>query len=44
MIGIFFIKPVEGAKFWRFRNIIMKISHDEYGPVDVDELMAIHNE
>ena len=44
MIGDFFTKPVEGAKFWRFRNIIMNSSHDEYGPVDVDELMAIHNE
>ena len=21
----------------------MNISHDEYGPVDVDELMALHN-
>jgi len=44
MIGDFFTKPVGGAKFRRFRNIIMNISHDEYGPVDVDALMAIHNE
>ena len=43
MIGNFFTKPVGGAKFLRFRNIIMNISHDEYGPVDVDELMSIHN-
>ena len=43
MIGDFFTKPVGGAKFRRFRNIIMNISHDEYGPVDVDELTAIHN-
>ena len=43
MIGDFFTKPVGGAKFRRFRNIIMNITHDEHGPVDVDELMAIHN-
>ena len=43
MIGDFFTKPVGGAKFRRFCNIIMNISHDEYGPVDVDELMALHN-
>ena len=42
MIGDFFTKPLGGAKFRRFRNIIMNISHDEHGPVDVDELMAIH--
>ena len=44
MIGDFFTKPVGGAKFRRFRNIIMNIDHDEYGPVDVDALMATHNE
>jgi hypothetical protein len=44
MIGDFFTKPVGGSKFRRFRNIIMNISHDEHGPVDVDELMIIHNE
>ena len=44
MIGDFFTKPVGGAKFRRFRNIIMNISHDEYGPVDVDALMIVHNE
>ena len=37
-------KPVGGAKFRRFLNIIMNISHDEYGSVDVDALMAVHNE
>jgi len=42
MIGDFFTKPLGGAKFRRFRNIIMNISHDEYGDVNVDELMAIH--
>ena len=44
MIGNFFTKPVGGAKFRRFRSIIMNTSHDEYGPVDVDKLMAIRNE
>ena len=43
-IGDFFAKPVGEAKFRLFRSIIMNISYDEYGPVDVDELMAIHNE
>ena len=43
MIGDFFTTPVGGAKFRQFCNIIMNISHDEYGPVDVDELMALHN-
>ena len=42
MIGDFFTKPLGGAKFRRFRNIIMNISHDEYGDVNVDELMAVH--
>ena len=44
MIGDFFTKPLGGAKFRRFRNIIMNISHDEHGSVDVDELTALHNE
>ena len=44
MIGDFFTKPVGGSKFRRFRNIIMNITHDELGPVDVDELMAVHQE
>ena len=44
MIGDFFTKLVGGGKFRRFRNIIMNISHDEYGPVDVDALMVVHNE
>ena len=44
MIGDFFTKPLGGAKFRRFRNIIMNISHDEHGPVDADELTALHNE
>jgi hypothetical protein len=42
MIGDFFTKPLNGAKFRRFRNIIMNCDVDEYGPVDVDELMAAH--
>ena len=44
MIDDFFTKPVRGAKFCRFLNIIMNIIHDEYGPVDMDKLMTIHNE
>ena len=44
MISDFFAKPVGRSKFLRFRNIIMNISHDEYGPVNADTLMAIHNE
>jgi len=44
MIGNFFTKSVGGAKFRRFRTIIMNISHDEYGPIDMYELMAIYNE
>ena len=44
MIGYFFTKPLGGAKFRRFRNIIMNINYDEFGPVDMDELMAIHHE
>ena len=44
MIGDFFTKVVVGVKLWRFRIITMSISHDEYEPVDMDELMTIHNE
>ena len=43
MILDLFTKPAIGAKFYHLRNIIMKISHYEYGPVDMDELMTIHN-
>lgn len=42
MIGDFFTKPLQGAKFRRFRNIIMNIAEDENGPVDIDEIMEIH--
>jgi hypothetical protein len=42
MIGDFFTKPLQGTKFRRFRNIIMNITEDENGPVDIDELMEIH--
>lgn len=44
MIGDFFTKPLGGAKFRRFRNIIMNLDHDEYGTVNVDELMEIHQQ
>ena len=40
MIGDFFTKLLEGAKFRRFRNIIMNCGEDEHGTVNVDELMA----
>ena len=43
MIGDFFTKPLGGAKFRRFRNIIMNIDHDDYGPVDLDKLTDVHN-
>ena len=42
MIGDFFTKPLGGAKFRRFRNIIMNCREDEHGAVDVDALMARH--
>ena len=42
MIGDFFTKPLGGAKFRRFRNIIMNCDHDEFGAVNMDELMAEH--
>ena len=44
MTSDFFAKHAEGAKFHIFCNIIMNISHDEFGPVDVNKLMTIHNE
>ncbi len=45
MIGNFFTKPLGGGvKFRRFRNIIMNCSFDEHGPVDVDEIMAVHRQ
>ena len=43
IIGDFFPKPLGGAKFRRFCNIIMNIRYDEYRPVEMDELTAIHN-
>ena len=43
MIGDFFTKPLGGAKFRRFCNIIMNIRYDEYVLVEMDELTAIHN-
>ena len=39
MIEDFFTKPLTGAKFRRFRNIIMNCDFDEDGPVDVDDLV-----
>jgi len=43
MISDFFTKPLGGAKFRRFQNIIMNITHDQHGLVDVDELTIIHH-
>ena len=37
MIGNFFTEFVGGAKFRRFRNIIMNVSRDEYGLVDLEK-------
>ena len=42
MIGDFFTKPLGGAKFRCFQNIIMNCSHDDFGPVNMDELMKAH--
>ena len=43
MIAAFFMKPLGGAKFRRFGNIIMNVDHDEFGRVDVDKLTTIHH-
>ena len=43
MISDFFNKPLSGAKFRRFRNIIMNCNRDEYGPVDTNAVMAAHH-
>ena len=43
MIGDFFTKPLGGAKFRRFRNIIMNCSYDDFGIVDMDAIMTGHN-
>lgn len=43
MIGDFYMKPLSRAKFCWFRNIIMNCSHDDYSPVNMDELMAAHH-
>ena len=44
MIGDSFTKPVGGAKFRRFCNIIKNVIHAEYRPVEIDKLIAIHSE
>ncbi len=43
MIADFFTKPLGGAKFRRFRNIIMNLDRDEHGVVNMDELIEIHH-
>jgi hypothetical protein len=42
MIGDFFTKPLGRNKFHRFPNIIMNCDHDDYGLVDMDEVMNDH--
>jgi len=44
MIGDFFTKPLGGTKFRRFRNIIMNCRYDDFGPVNIDAIMAEHRE
>ena len=44
MICDFSKRSVGGAKFRHFRNIIMHISLNRYGPLDVEKLMAMHND
>ena len=44
IISDFLTKSAGEAKFRSFRNSIMNSSNDEYGPVEVNELMVIHNE
>ena len=41
MIGDFFTKPLQGAKFRRFRNIIMNCDYDELGPVNPNDGLNI---
>ena len=43
MIGDFFTKPLGGAKFCRFCNILLNCSHDDYRPVNMDKLMDVHH-
>ena len=43
MIGDYFTKPLGGAKFRLFRNIIMNCDHDECSPVDNNALLAAHH-
>ena len=43
-IGDFSTKPVGWAKFHYFGTIITNINHNEYRPVDMNELMTLYNE
>ena len=43
MILDLFTTPAGRAKLCHLRNIIMNISDYEYGPVDMDKLMTVHN-
>lgn len=44
MIGDFFTKPLGGAKFRRFRNIIMNCDLDDFGKVDMEALLREHQQ
>lgn len=43
MIGDFFNKPLGGVRFRHLRNIIMNCDSNDFGPVNVDALMAEHD-
>ena len=44
MVRAFFTNPVGGANFCRFCNTTTHTSHDKHGPVDMDEMITIHND
>ena len=44
MIGDFFTKPLNGAKFRKFRNIIMNCDYDETGPVHIGPEIAVSSD
>jgi hypothetical protein len=44
MTGDFFTKPLQGAKFRKFRNIIMNCEYDEHGPVPASSTMLTRQE
>ncbi len=44
MIGDFFTKPLGGAKFRRFRNIVMNYDRDDFGMVNMEGIMREHHQ